>query len=188
MKGPDPGKNTNLAVQDLIGLLINRSSRLPRGFECAARMQNSMEARAPPLESLSLHRKQLHAHLLRRGYPFPPTEYPEPDRAYLSVLRAAFATPVLALTACLCLRRAGLPAPGRRALPALLRPATRTRCADSVGSVHGLAVRVGVEDDGFVGTALVGAYVACRRVADARRMFDGMLDRDVVAWGVMIDR
>lgn len=144
-----------------------------------------MEAPAPPLESL---RKQLHAHLLRRGHPCPPAEDPEPDRAYLSVLRAAFASPALALTACVCLRRAGLPAPGRRALPALLRAATRTRCADSVGSVHGLAVRVGVEDDGFVGTALVGAYAACRRVADARRMFDGMLDRDVVSWGVMLDR
>ncbi|CAM0873850.1 unnamed protein product [Alopecurus aequalis] len=146
-----------------------------------------MEARAPPLESLSRHRKELHAHLLRRGHPFPPAEDPEPDRAYLSVLRAAVAAPVLALTACVCLRRAGLPAPGRRALPALLRAATRTRRAESVGSVHSLAVRVGVEDDGFVGTALVGAYAACRRVADARRMFDGMLDRDVVAWGVMLD-
>uniref|UniRef100_A0ACD5X1Q8 Uncharacterized protein n=1 Tax=Avena sativa TaxID=4498 RepID=A0ACD5X1Q8_AVESA len=146
-----------------------------------------MEARAPPLESLSRHRKQLHAHLLRHGYPFPPAEDPEPDRTYLSVLRAAGAAPVLALTACVYLRRAGLPAPGRRALPALLRAATRTRCAGSVGSAHGLAVRVGVEDDGFVGTALVGAYAACWRVADARRVFDGMSDRDLVAWGVILD-
>ncbi|XP_051181056.1 pentatricopeptide repeat-containing protein At4g14820 [Lolium perenne] len=146
-----------------------------------------MEARAPPLESISGHRKQLHAHLLRRGYPFPPADCPEPDRAYLSVLRAAVAAPVLALTASVCLRRAGLPVPGRRAFPALLRAAARTRCADSVGSAHGLAVRVGVEDDGFVGTALVGAYAACRRVGDARRVFEGMWDRDIVAWGVMLD-
>jgi pentatricopeptide repeat protein len=147
-----------------------------------------MEARAPPPESLSGHRKQLHAHLLRRGYPFPPADYPEPDRAYLSVLRAAVAAPVLALTASVCLRRAGLPVPGRRAFPALLRAAARTRCAGSVGSVHGLVVRVGVEDDGFVGTALVGSYAACRRVGDARRVFEGMWDRDIVAWGVMLDR
>uniref|UniRef100_A0A453E6L1 Pentatricopeptide repeat-containing protein n=1 Tax=Aegilops tauschii subsp. strangulata TaxID=200361 RepID=A0A453E6L1_AEGTS len=147
-----------------------------------------METRAPPLEGLSRHHKQVHAHLLRRGHPFPPAEHAEPDRAYLSVLRAATATPVLALAACACLRRAGLPAPGRHALPALLRAAARARCADSVGQAHAIAVRVGAEDDGFIGTALVGAYAACRRVADARRMFEVMPDRDLVAWGVMLDR
>ncbi|KAF7028266.1 hypothetical protein CFC21_040216 [Triticum aestivum] len=146
-----------------------------------------METPAPPLEGRSRHHKQVHAHLLRRGHPFPPAEYAEPDRAYLSVLRAATATPVLALAACACLRRAGLPAPGRHALPALLRAAARARCADSVRQAHALAVRVGAEDDGFIGTALVGAYAACRRVADARRMFEVMPDRDLVAWGVMLD-
>lgn len=50
-----------------------------------------------------------------------------------------------------------------------------------------MAVRVGALGDGFVGTALVGAYAACGRVGDARRVFDGMPVRDVVAWGVMLD-
>jgi len=57
-----------------------------------------------------------------------------------------------------------------------------------VGGAHAAAVRVGALGDGFVGTALVGAYAACGRVGDARRVFDGMAVRDVVAWGVMLDR
>ncbi|KAL6654033.1 hypothetical protein ACP70R_007498 [Stipagrostis hirtigluma subsp. patula] len=138
------------------------------------------------------HLRQLRAHLLRRGHPFPPAPHPEPDRAHLSVHRAAASvSPRLALVACTCLRRAGLPPPGRRALPALLRAAAR--CDDAAASdafvagSHGLAVRVGAQDDGFVGTALVGAYAACGCLADARRVFDGMAVRDVVAWGVILD-
>ncbi|TVU25017.1 hypothetical protein EJB05_27491, partial [Eragrostis curvula] len=138
--------------------------------------------------SASSHLNQLRAHLLRRGHPFPPAPHPEPDRAHLSALRSA-ASPRLALAACALLRRAGLPPPGRRALPALLRAAARcdADAAAFVGCAHGLAVRVGAHDDDFVGTALVGAYVARGRVGDARRVFDGMAVRDVVAWGVMLD-
>ncbi|XP_021316597.1 pentatricopeptide repeat-containing protein At2g37310-like isoform X2 [Sorghum bicolor] len=51
-----------------------------------------------------------------------------------------------------------------------------------------LAFRVGSLDDGFVGTALVGAYAACGCVGDARKVFDGMAVRDVVSWGIMLDR
>ena len=57
-----------------------------------------------------------------------------------------------------------------------------------VGGAHALAVRVGSLDDGFVGTALVGAYAACGCVGHARKVFDGMAVRDVVSWGVMLDR
>jgi pentatricopeptide repeat protein len=134
------------------------------------------------------HLKQLRAHLLRHGHPLPPAPHPDPDRAHLSVLWSA-ASPRLALTACACLRSAGLPPPGRRALPALLRAAARYE-GDSTAvleCVHGLAVRVGVQDDSFVGTALVGAYASLERVADARRVLDEMTVRDIVAWGVMLD-
>ncbi|KAL5204770.1 hypothetical protein ABZP36_009641 [Zizania latifolia] len=129
---------------------------------------------------------ELYAHLLRRGHPFPPAAHPEPDRSYLSALREA-AGPRLALAACACLRRAGLPAPGRRALPALLRAAARARCPGVAREAHGIAFRVGAENDGFVGTALVGAYATFGREAAARRVFDAMPDRDLVAWGVMLD-
>lgn len=142
-----------------------------------------MEARAA-----AHHLKQLRGHLLRRGHSFPPATHPEPDRAHLLALRSA-TSPRLALAACACLRRAGLPPPGRRALPALLRAAARCEAdaPEFVAGAHGMAIRVGVQDDGFIGTALVGAYAAHGHIADARRVFDGMAMRDVVAWGVMLD-
>ncbi|KAK3118903.1 hypothetical protein QOZ80_9BG0710400 [Eleusine coracana subsp. coracana] len=139
-----------------------------------------MKARAKA--AAAHHLKQL------RGHPFPPALYPDPDRVHLSALRSA-ASPRLSLAACACLRCAGLPPPGRRALPALLRAAAR--CEDDaaafVAGAHGMAVRVGVQDDGFVGTALVRAYASSGCVTDARNVFDGMTVRDVVAWGVMLD-
>ncbi|KAJ1275956.1 hypothetical protein BS78_05G176400 [Paspalum vaginatum] len=136
------------------------------------------------------HLRQVRAALFRRGHPIPPppASHPDPDRAHLAAIRAAAPTPHLAFAACACLRRAGLPPPGRRALPALVRCAGRCEGADAfVGGAHAAAVRVGALDDGFVGTALVGAYAACGRVGDARRAFDEMVERDVVAWGVMLD-
>ncbi|KAF8700070.1 hypothetical protein HU200_034431 [Digitaria exilis] len=137
------------------------------------------------------HLRQLRAALLRRGHPIPPppAAHPEPERAHLAAIRAAAAsTPRLALAACACLRRAGLPPPGPRALPALLRSAARCDGAGAyVGGAHAVAFRVGAVEDGFVGTALVGVYVASGRVEDARRVFDEMPARDVVAWGVMLD-
>lgn len=137
------------------------------------------------------HLRQLQAVLLRRGHqiPSPPTTHLDPDRAYLATIRAAATTPRLVLAACACLRRTGLPPPGPRALPALLRSAARCVGAGAyVRGAHALAFRVGSLDDGFVRTALVGAYAACGCVGDARKVFDGMAVRDVVSWGVMLDR
>ncbi|XP_066340762.1 pentatricopeptide repeat-containing protein At4g14820-like [Miscanthus floridulus] len=137
------------------------------------------------------HLRQLQAVLLRRGHPIPtpPATHSDPDRAYLATIRAAASIPRLVLAACACLRRAGLPPPGPWALPALLRSAARCEGAGAyVGGAHALAVRVGSLEDGFVGTALVGAYAVCGCVGDARKVFDGMAVRDVVSWGVMLDR
>uniref|UniRef100_A0A0E0JUE2 Pentatricopeptide repeat-containing protein n=1 Tax=Oryza punctata TaxID=4537 RepID=A0A0E0JUE2_ORYPU len=77
--------------------------------------------------------------------------------------------------------RAGLP----RALPALLRSAARCEGAGAyVGGAQGWVTSL---EDGFVGTALVGAYAACGCVGDERIVFDRMAVRDVVSWGVMLD-
>ncbi|OEL35392.1 Pentatricopeptide repeat-containing protein [Dichanthelium oligosanthes] len=142
------------------------------------------------MEAHHHHLRQLRAALLRRGHPIPPppAAHRDPERAHLAAIRAgASSAPRLALAACACLRRAGLPAPGPRALPALLRSAARDGAGAYVAGAHAAAVRAGALGDGFVGTALAGAYAACGRVGDARRVFDGMPERDIVAWGVMLD-
>lgn len=46
---------------------------------------------------------------------------------------------------------------------------------------------MGFDSDPFVQTGLVGVYAGVGCVDDARCMFDGMVNRDIVAWSVMID-
>lgn len=45
---------------------------------------------------------------------------------------------------------------------------------------------VGMEVGSLVGSALVGLYEKCGEMAEARRVFDGITDKDVVAWNAMI--
>ncbi|KAL6627644.1 hypothetical protein ACP70R_031370 [Stipagrostis hirtigluma subsp. patula] len=53
--------------------------------------------------------------------------------------------------------------------------------------LHALVLRAGLAaSDALVSSSLVQVYCACGRVAVARSVFDEMVDRDVVAWNVMI--
>lgn len=44
----------------------------------------------------------------------------------------------------------------------------------------------GMEVDSLIGSALVGMYEKCGELAEARRVFDGINDKDTVAWNAMI--
>ncbi|CAJ2646761.1 unnamed protein product [Trifolium pratense] len=53
--------------------------------------------------------------------------------------------------------------------------------------IHGLVVRCGLERDRFSGSSLVYMYFkGGNNIRDAWRVFDELLERDVVAWNVMI--
>ncbi|KAL5994708.1 hypothetical protein ACLOJK_024761 [Asimina triloba] len=54
------------------------------------------------------------------------------------------------------------------------------------GCVHGLCVKAGLEQNVFVASALVYFYVACSRIWDARKVFDGIVERDSVLWTTML--
>lgn len=45
---------------------------------------------------------------------------------------------------------------------------------------------VGMEVGSLVGSALVGLYEKCGEMVEARLVFDGITDKDVVAWNAMI--
>ncbi|XP_072977686.1 pentatricopeptide repeat-containing protein At4g14820 [Typha angustifolia] len=81
-------------------------------------------------------------------------------------------------------RRAGL-IPDRFSLPAVFRAVKGG--SGVVREAHGVAAKLGFDADPFVQTAMVGAYAEIRIVEDARGMFDRMAQRDLVAWGVMLD-
>lgn len=53
-------------------------------------------------------------------------------------------------------------------------------------AVHGYAVKIGLEWDVFVTSNLVNVYCKLRRVKEARALFDGMVERDVVLWSTML--
>ncbi|TKY74842.1 Pentatricopeptide repeat-containing protein [Spatholobus suberectus] len=53
-------------------------------------------------------------------------------------------------------------------------------------SLHGYAVKIGLEWDLFVAGALVNTYAKFGRIREARALFDGMAVRDVVLWNVMM--
>ncbi|GJN36310.1 hypothetical protein PR202_gb25157 [Eleusine coracana subsp. coracana] len=44
----------------------------------------------------------------------------------------------------------------------------------------------GMVVDSLIGSALVGMYEKCGEIEEARRVFDGIADKDVVAWNAMI--
>ncbi|KAL0359004.1 UNVERIFIED_CONTAM: cytochrome [Sesamum angustifolium] len=53
-------------------------------------------------------------------------------------------------------------------------------------SIHVHALKFGYEDDVYVQNALISLYSECGILDDARRVFDGMSNRDVVSWNSMI--
>ena len=54
--------------------------------------------------------------------------------------------------------------------------------------IHGHILRVGLDSDGVVWSALSDMYGKCGSIQEARRIFDRTVDRDVVSWTAMIDR
>ncbi|ONK58944.1 uncharacterized protein A4U43_C08F1340 [Asparagus officinalis] len=53
--------------------------------------------------------------------------------------------------------------------------------------IHGYAMRMCLDGDIFVATALVDMYAKCGGIALARKLFDLMVDRHVTTWNAMID-
>ncbi|KAK3162009.1 hypothetical protein QOZ80_1BG0084130 [Eleusine coracana subsp. coracana] len=114
--------------------------------------------------------------------------HPAPDSFLFCSLTRASAhrgLPFLALTFYRCLLAAALP------FSSFAFTAVAKACADlsalRVGlAVHAHAVILGFGSDRFVQTALVVFYSKCGQLAVARKLFDAIRDRTVVAWNAMI--
>ncbi|KAG0592855.1 hypothetical protein KC19_1G285400 [Ceratodon purpureus] len=52
--------------------------------------------------------------------------------------------------------------------------------------VHACIRHGGLKSDVRVGTALLGMYAKCGSIQEARRIFDNLMDHDIISWTVMI--
>lgn len=75
----------------------------------------------------------------------------------------------------------------RFSFPPVLKAVSRASALIEGMEIHGVAAKLGFDKDPFVQTGLVRTYAACGRILEARLMFDKMLHRDVVSWGIMLD-
>lgn len=76
--------------------------------------------------------------------------------------------------------------PNRYTYPLVLK-ACGTEEAHKKGQViHGHIVKSGLDFDLYVGNALVTFYAKCKEVGVSRRIYDGILQKDIVSWNSMI--
>jgi len=69
--------------------------------------------------------------------------------------------------------------------PSVLKACSMKRDLIMGRKVHGMAVVTGFESDGFVANTLVVMYAKCGQLSDSRRLFGGIVDRNVVSWNAL---
>ncbi|KAF9604515.1 hypothetical protein IFM89_007636 [Coptis chinensis] len=72
------------------------------------------------------------------------------------------------------------------ALVSVLSACSRVSGKGITRGVHGLLIKSGFEGELGVGNTLIDAYAKCGNVSIARKVFDGIGERDVVSWNSMI--
>ena len=69
--------------------------------------------------------------------------------------------------------------------PSVLKACSMKRDLNMGRKVHGMAVVTGFESDGFVANTLVVMYAKCGLLDDSRRLFGGIVERNVVSWNAL---
>ncbi|XP_062084421.1 pentatricopeptide repeat-containing protein At4g21065-like [Humulus lupulus] len=71
-------------------------------------------------------------------------------------------------------------------VPSILKACGQCSLVPVGEEVHGYVLKNGLDNDVFVGNALIQMYSECGSVVSARLVFDHMAERDVVSWSTMI--
>ncbi|KAF5939543.1 hypothetical protein HYC85_023802 [Camellia sinensis] len=114
-----------------------------------------------------------------------------PTTSLCNSMIKAFSTssvPRMSISCFAIMRKEGVP-PNKHTFPLLLKALSRFQIGKNENpfQIYGQIVKFGLGFDGFVGNSLVSAFANCGYVGVARKMFDGMLVKDLIAWTAMID-
>ncbi|QCE12579.1 pentatricopeptide repeat-containing protein At2g36730 [Vigna unguiculata] len=76
--------------------------------------------------------------------------------------------------------------PNKLTFPFLIKSCAAASALGEGKQVHADAFKCGLDSDVYVGNNLINFYGCCKRIVDARKVFDEMPDRTVVSWNSVI--
>ncbi|KAJ4956716.1 hypothetical protein NE237_013499 [Protea cynaroides] len=74
----------------------------------------------------------------------------------------------------------------RSTLGSVLSAIASLAALDQGQQVHSEAIRLGLDSNVFVGSALINMYAKCQSMEDARKVFDAVNERNIVLWNAML--
>ncbi|XP_015872642.2 pentatricopeptide repeat-containing protein CRR2, chloroplastic-like [Ziziphus jujuba] len=83
------------------------------------------------------------------------------------------------------MRLSGLSA-NRYTYPFVLKACGAMKDGNKGQLVHGHVVKLGLDSDLFVANALIASYAKCKDVVISRKVFDNILEKDIISWNSMI--
>lgn len=76
--------------------------------------------------------------------------------------------------------------PNKFVIPSILKACGHVLDRKSGEKVHGVVLKCSFESDAFVNSALIDMYSKCGQVEKASRVYDGMVEKDLVALNAMV--
>ncbi|KAL2499298.1 Pentatricopeptide repeat-containing protein [Abeliophyllum distichum] len=75
--------------------------------------------------------------------------------------------------------------PDAHILPSVIKACSGLSILEIGKQVHGFGLTSGVALDSFVESSLIHFYVKCNELVDAHKVFDNMVERDMVSWSAL---
>lgn len=94
--------------------------------------------------------------------------------------------PNLSISVFVKMLRAGV-SPDYLTYPFLVKASSRLLKWELGVAVHAHVMKTGFESDKFIQNSLIHMYASCGDIVYARKVFDGMLIRNLVSWNAMLD-